>query len=87
MCVAEHSRPGRLREVFGSWAICHCLQANQLWALLAVLTHALMINRRRLGSQDTQACIATKRTKLPKIGPAVLRNPGQARFLLTSAHR
>ena len=57
--------------------------------LLAALAYTLMINLRRLGLQGTelaQACTATIRTKLLKIGAAVLRNTRRVRVLLASAH-
>jgi hypothetical protein len=48
-----------------------------------------MINLRRLGLQGTelaQACTATIRTKLLKIGAAIVRNTRRVRVLLASAH-
>ena len=73
-------------DLFGRRASCHRFQANQLRLLLA---YTLMINLRRLGLKGTelaQACTATIRTKLLKIGAAVLRNTRRVRVLLTSAH-
>lgn len=76
-------------DLFGRRASCHRFQANQLRLLLAALAYTLMINLRRLGLQGTelaQACTATIRTKLLKIGAAVLRNTRRVRVLLASAH-
>jgi hypothetical protein len=76
-------------DLFGRRASCHRFQANQLRLLLAALAYTLMINLRRLGLQDTElahACTATIRTKLLKIGAAVLRNTRRVRVLLASAH-
>jgi ABC-type protease/lipase transport system fused ATPase/permease subunit len=56
---------------------------------VATLAYTLMINLRRLGLQGTelaQACTATIRTKLLKIGAAVLHNTRRVRVLLASAH-
>ncbi|MFN8898130.1 MAG: transposase, partial [Pseudomonadota bacterium] len=76
-------------DLFGRRASCHRFQSNQLRLLLAALAYTLMINLRRLGLQGTelaQACTATLRTKLLKIGAAVLRNTRRVRVLLASAH-
>lgn len=76
-------------DLFGRRASCHRFQANQLRLLLAALAYTLMINLRRLGLRGTelaQACTATIRTKLLKIGAAVLRNTRRVRVLLASAH-
>jgi hypothetical protein len=76
-------------DLFGRRASCHRFQANQLRLLLAALAYTLMINLRRLGLQGTElarACTATIRTKLLKIGAAVLRNTRRVRVLLASAH-
>ena len=76
-------------DLFGRRASCHRFQANQLRLLLAGLAYTLMINLRRLGLQDTElatACTATIRTRLLKIGAAVLRNTRRVRVLLASAH-
>jgi hypothetical protein len=62
---------------------------HQLRLLLAALAYTLMINLRRLALQGTelaQACTAPLRTKLFKIGAAVLRNTRRVRVLLASAH-
>jgi hypothetical protein len=76
-------------DLFGRRASCHRFQANQLRLLLAALAYTLMINLRRLGLKGTalaQACTATIRTKLLKIGAAILRNTRRVRVLLASAH-
>jgi DDE family transposase len=76
-------------DLFGRRASCHRFAANQLRLLLATLAYALMINLRRLGLQGTEleaACAATIRTKLLKIGAAVLRNTRRVRLLLASHH-
>jgi hypothetical protein len=76
-------------DLFGRRASCHRFQANQLRLLLAALAYTLMINLRRLALQGTelaQACTATIRTKLLKIGAAVLRNTRRVRVLLASTH-
>jgi hypothetical protein len=76
-------------DLFGRRASCHRFQANQLRLLLAALAYTLMINLRRLALQGTElanACTATIRTKLLKIGAAILRNTRRVRVLLASAH-
>ena len=76
-------------DLFGRRASCHRFQANQLRLLLAALAYTLMINLRRLalkGTELAQACTATIRTRLLKIGAAILRNTRRVRVLLASAH-
>jgi hypothetical protein len=76
-------------DLFGRRASCHRFQANQLRLLLAALAYTLMINLRRLGLHGTelaQACTATIRTRLLKIGAAIVRNTRRVRVLLASAH-
>jgi Transposase DDE domain group 1 len=76
-------------DLFGRRASCHRFQANQLRLLLAALAYTLMINLRRLGLKGTElatACTTTIRTKLLKIGAAVVRNTRRVRVLLASAH-
>jgi Transposase DDE domain group 1 len=76
-------------DLFGRRASCHKFQANQLRLLLAALAYTLMINLRRLALQGTElanACTATIRTRLLKIGAAILRNTRRVRVLLASAH-
>jgi Transposase DDE domain group 1 len=76
-------------DLFGRRASCHRYAANQLRLLLAALAYTLMINLRRLGLQGSElenACTATIRTKLLKIGAAVLRNTRRVRLFLASHH-
>ncbi len=76
-------------DLFGRRASCHRFQANQLRLLLAALAYTLMINLRRLGLKGTelaQACTTTIRTKLLKVGAAIIRNTRRVRVLLASAH-
>ena len=76
-------------DLFGRRASCHRYQANQLRLLLAGLAYTLMINLRRLalhGTELAQACTATIRTRLLKIGACILRNTRRVRVLLASAH-
>ena len=76
-------------DLFGRRASCHRFQANQLRLLLAALAYTLMINLRRLaltGTALAQACTATIRTRLLKIGAAIVRNTRRVRVLLASAH-
>jgi len=57
--------------------------------LLAALAYTLMVNLRRLALKGTElerACTASIRTKLLKIGAAVLRNTRRVRLLLASQH-
>ena len=76
-------------DLFGRRASCHRFWANQLRLLMAALAYTLMINLRRLalkGTELAQACTATIRIRLLKIGAAVLRNTRRVRVLLASAH-
>jgi hypothetical protein len=76
-------------DLFGRRASCHRYAANQMRLLLAALAYALMINLRRLalvGTELQQACTATIRTRLLKIGAAVLRNTRRVRLMLASQH-
>jgi hypothetical protein len=76
-------------DLFGRRASCHRFWANQLRLLLAALAYTLMINLRRLalkGTELAQACTATIRIKLLKIGAAIVRNTRRVRVLLASAH-
>jgi hypothetical protein len=76
-------------DLFGRRASCHRFHANQLRLLLAALAYTLMINLRRLalkGTELAQACTATIRLKLLKIGAAIVRNTRRVRVLLASAH-
>lgn len=76
-------------DLFGRRASCHRYAANQMRLLLAALAYTLMINLRRLalaGTELQQACTATIRTRLLKIGAAVLRNTRRVRLMLASQH-
>jgi hypothetical protein len=76
-------------DLFGRRASCHKYHANQLRLLLAALAYTLMINLRRLALQETElakACTATIRTRLLKIGAAIVRNTRRVRLLLASQH-
>ena len=76
-------------DLFGRRASCHRFAANQLRLLLAALAYTLMINLRRMALKGTElerACTHTIRTKLLKIGAAVVRNTRRVRILLASSH-
>lgn len=76
-------------DLFGRRGSCRRFASNQLRLLLATLAYTLMINLRRLALKGTElehACAATIRTKLLKIGAAVLRNTRRVRLLLASQH-
>lgn len=76
-------------DLFGRRASCHKFQANQLRLLLAAFAYTLMINLRRLalvGTELAHACTSTIRTKLLKIGAAIVRNTRRVRVLLASQH-
>jgi hypothetical protein len=76
-------------DLFGRRASCSRFAANQMRLLLAALAYTLMINLRRLGLAGTElerACTATIRSKLLKIGAAVLRNTRRVRLFLASHH-
>jgi hypothetical protein len=87
--AAEHRIKEAQLNPFGRRASRHRFQSNQLRLLLAALAYSLMINLRRLGLQGNelaQACSATIRIKLLKIGTAVMLNTRRVRVLLASAH-
>lgn len=76
-------------DLFGRRASCHRFQANQMRLLLAAFAYTLMINLRRLaltGTELARACSATIRTRLLKIGAAIVRNTRRVRVLLSSHH-
>jgi len=76
-------------DLFGRRASCHRFQGNQMRLLLAALAYTLMIQLRQVALKGTElekACTATIRTKLLKIGAAVLRNTRRVRLLLASQH-
>lgn len=76
-------------DLFGRRGSCHRYAANQMRLLLAGLAYTLMVNLRRLALKGTvleRACTATIRTKLLKLGAAVLRNTRRVRLMLASSH-
>lgn len=76
-------------DLFGRRASCHKYHANQLRLLLAALAYTLMVQLRRLalrGTELAQACTATIRTRLLKIGAAIVRNTRRVRLFLASHH-
>ncbi|MEW6025625.1 MAG: IS1380 family transposase [Pseudomonadota bacterium] len=76
-------------DLFGRRASCHRYAGNQLRLLFAALAYTLMINLRRIALRGTElerACTATLRTRLLKIGAAVIRNTRRVRLLLASQH-
>jgi hypothetical protein len=76
-------------DLFGRRGSCHRFAANQMRLLLAALAYTLMVHLRRLALKGTvleRACTATIRTRLLKIGAAVLRNTRRVRLMLASSH-
>jgi Transposase DDE domain group 1 len=76
-------------DLFGTRASCHKFRANQFRLLLAALAYTLMQRLRSLaleGSELARACAATIRTRLLKIGVAVLRNTRRIRLMFASHH-
>jgi hypothetical protein len=76
-------------DLFGTRASCHRFAANQLRLLLAALAYTLMHRLRELalkGSELERATAATIRTRLLKIGAAIVRNTRRVRVLLASHH-
>ena len=76
-------------DLFGTRASCHRFAANQLRLLLAALAYTLMQRLRELalkGSELERATAATIRTRLLKIGAAIVRNTRRVRVLLASHH-
>jgi len=76
-------------DLFCRRASCHRYWANQLRLLLAALAYTLMVQLRSQalnGTELAHACTATIRTRLLKIGAAVLRNTRRARVMLASHH-
>jgi hypothetical protein len=76
-------------DLFGTRASCHKFLANQFRLLLAALAYTLMQRLRALVLQGTElarACSATIRTRLLKIGVAVLRNTRRVRLMFASHH-
>jgi hypothetical protein len=76
-------------DLFGTRASCHRFAANQLRLLLAALAYTLMQRLRELalkGSDLERATAATIRSRLLKIGAAIVRNTRRVRVLLASHH-
>ena len=76
-------------DLFGTRASCHRFAANQLRLLLAALAYTLMQRLRELALKGTElerAAAATIRTRLLKIGAAIVRNTRRVRVLLASHH-
>lgn len=76
-------------DLFGTRASCHKFLANQFRLLLAALAYTLMERLRSLALQGTalaNACAATIRVRLLKIGVAVLRNTRRIRLMFASHH-
>lgn len=76
-------------DLFGTRASCHRFAANQLRLLLAALAYTLMQRLRELalkGSELERATAATIRSRLLKIGAAIVRNTRRVRVLLASHH-
>jgi hypothetical protein len=76
-------------DLFGTRASCHKFRANQFRLLLAALAYTLMQRLRTLALRGTdlaRACAATIRTRLLKIGVAVLRNTRRIRLMFASHH-
>ena len=76
-------------DLFGTRASCHKFLANQFRVLLAGLAYTLMQRLRALalaGTELARACAGTIRTRLLKIGVAVLRNTRRIRLMFASHH-
>jgi len=76
-------------DLFGRRASCGKFRSNQLRLLLAGLAYTLMVTLRRLalaGTELANACTATIRTKLLKIGAAIVRNTRRVRVFMASHH-
>lgn len=83
----------RIKEVqldlFGTRASCHKFLANQFRILLAALAYTLMQRLRTLALQSTElanACAASVRVRLLKIGVAIVRNTRRIRLMYASQH-
>jgi hypothetical protein len=76
-------------DLFGTRASCHRFAANQLRLLLAALAYTLVQRLRELalkGSELERATAATIRSRLLKIGAAIVRNTRRVRVMLASHH-
>jgi len=93
MYCARGEAENRIKEaqldLFGTRASCHRFAANQLRLLLAALAYTLMQRLRELALKGTElerATAATIRSRLLKIGAAIVRNTRRVRVLLASHH-
>lgn len=76
-------------DLFGTRASCHKFLANQFRLLLAALAYTLMQRLRELalqGSTLANACAATVRVRLLKIGVAIRRNTRRVHLMFASHH-
>lgn len=76
-------------DLFGTRASCTRFMANQLRLLLAALAYTLMVRLRELALHATElerASAATIRSRLLKIGAAIVRNTRRVRVMLASHH-
>lgn len=76
-------------DLFGTRASCHKFLANWLRLMFAALAYALMQRLREIALQGTElahATTSTIRTRLLKIGAAILRNTRRVRIMLASHH-
>jgi hypothetical protein len=92
-CIARGEAENRIKEaqldLFGRRASCRKFLSNQLRLLLTGLAYTQMVHLRRLawqGIELARACTATIRTKLLKIGAAIVRNTRRVRVLIASHH-
>jgi hypothetical protein len=83
----------RIKEVqldlFGTRASCHKFLANQFRLLLAALAYTLMQRLRELALQDSTwptRARSTVRSRLLKIGVAIVRNTRRIRLMYASHH-
>lgn len=83
----------RIKEVqldlFGTRASCHKFLANQFRLLLAALAYTLMQRLRLLALHDSDlanASASTVRSRLLKIGVAIVRNTRRIRLMYASHH-
>jgi hypothetical protein len=76
-------------DLFGTRASCHKFLANQFRLLLAALAYTLMQQLRTLALQISElanACAASVRVRLLKIGVAIVRNTRRVRLMFASHH-
>ena len=76
-------------DLFGTRASCHKFLANQFRLLLAALAYTLMQRLREValrGSELANACAASIRVRLLKIGVAIIRNTRRVHLVFASHH-